>query len=364
MTAARVDQWLPALHRGDAIGDSAFHIRDHLRCRGFQSNLYALTVDRGVDGLPMDAFDGSADAVILHFALPSPLSERLRHFPGRRAIIYHNITPAHYFEPYSHKLARMCTAGRMEITTLVEFVDLALADSEYNRLELDVMGFRRTGEFPIFMDLSRYEAGSCGALRRHLRDGRRNILFVGRVVPNKRIEHLIKAAFYYRKFISPRVRLIVVGKDTLLPAYSRSLRKLAGDLMLSSEDVVFTGHVTHEELVTCYRNSHCFLSLSEHEGFCVPLIESMVFDVPIVALARGAVPFTLGGAGLLLESPDAAEVAEAVSDVCENEELREGILEAQRERLEYFRTERLERLLDEYVDELLGSGGRAPAARC
>lgn len=353
MTSPRIVQWLPAFHSGDAIGDSALHIRDYIRSKGYRSDIYALTVDRGLEGLPFDHTADQADAVILHFALPSPLTERLGRYSGRRAIIYHNITPPEFFLPYSRNLARMCAAGRLEITTLVDKVDIALADSEYNRLELEVMGFRRTGEFPIFVDLARYETAPCGALAQSLRDGRRNLIFVGRVVPNKRIENLIYVVHYYKKFISPQVRLIVVGRSTLLPGYSDGLLQRAGDLHLSPEDVMFTGHVTHEELVTYYRNSDCFLSMSEHEGFCVPLVECMHLGVPIVALARCAVPFTLDGAGFLLDGPDIPVAAEAVWQICEDPELRDAVLENQRARLDYFRTERLEKLLDGYLDQLL-----------
>ncbi len=351
--ARRIDQWLPAFHAGDAIGDSAAHIRGYLRSKGFESDIYALTIDQGLDARSFDATADAADAVFLHFALPSPLTERLRRFGGKRGIVYHNITPPQFFEPYDEGLARMCATGRREITTLVDSVDLALADSEYNRLELEVMGFRRTGEFPIFLDLSRYDVAECGALARSLSDGRRNILFVGRIVPNKRVENLIKTVLYYKKYVSPEVRLLVVGRNSLLPAYSRALAILAGDLWLSPEDVVFTGHVTHEELVTYYRHSHCFLSMSEHEGFCVPLIESMRLDLPVVALGRGAVPFTLDGAGFLLSSPDPAVAAEAVWQVCEDASLHEAILENQRARLDYFSTERIERQFDRYLEMLL-----------
>jgi len=359
MSTQRIDQWLPALHSGDAIGDSAFFVRDQLRRQGFASDLRALTVDRGLDGLPFDDEADRADAAILHFALPSPLTERLRRFPGRRALIYHNITPARFFEPFSEALAGMCTRGRHEIATLANDVDLALADSEYNRLELEFMGFQRTGEFPIFMDLDRYNVGLCGALARSLQDGRRNILFVGRVVPNKRIEQLIKVLRYYKKFISPAVRLVIVGKRSLVPTYAQSLAGLAAELGLSHDDVVFMGHVTHEELVTCYRCSHCFLSLSEHEGFCVPLVEAMVMGVPIVALSRTAVPFTLGDAGLLIDDSSAPVVAETVAAVCEDQDLRDRLLQGQRERLEYFSTDRLAALLDTYVDRLLHTNGKS-----
>ena len=337
----RIDQLVPAFHRGDAIGDTALHMRDFLRSKGFVSDIYCLDRDKGLEaeGLPFAEFPpaGTGDVTILHFALPSPLTAGLSRQAGRKVIVYHNITPERFFAPYNAEMARICRVGREELASLVPSVDLALADSEYNRRELADLGFRKTDVLPLFIDFRKYETPAYDFVRGLYRDGRVNILFVGRVAPNKKIEDLIKITFYYKKYISPLVRLIVAGKTSALPKYFESLVRLADEFYLKPEEISFTGHIPDEELFALYRASDVFLSMSEHEGFCLPLIESMLFDVPIVAYDAAAVPFTLDGAGVLVGTKRPDRIAELVARVAGGGELRRRIVEGQRRRLERFR---------------------------
>lgn len=337
----RVDQFLPAYHRGDAIGDEATHMRDVLRQQGFASEIYCLSCDPGLEAesRPFVEYPAPAasDAAILHFALPSPLTRALAGLPCKKAIVYHNITPAHFFADFNPEMARICRVGRRELAGLAASVDLALADSEFNRGELQDLGFRRSEVFPLFVDFQRYEKPPSRFVHDLFKDGRLNILFVGRIVPNKRIENLIKVAFYYKKYISPLVRLIIVGKTGSLPSYYQSLQRLVDEFYLKREEVHFAGHVPEEEMFALYRASDVFLSLSEHEGFCLPLIESMVFDLPVVALDSTAVPFTLDGAGVMVKEWRVEAVAELVARVARDGRLREAVLLGQKRRLAAYR---------------------------
>jgi glycosyltransferase involved in cell wall biosynthesis len=352
----RVDQLLPAFHRGDAIGDEAFHIREALRRRGYTSDIYCLTSDPGLEaeGRPFQDFPapGASDAAVLHFALPSPLTEGLAGLACKKAIIYHNITPARFFAGYSSEMARICETGRRELAGLAGSVDLALADSEYNCRELRDLGFRRSEVFPLFVDFGRYELPPSRFVYDLTRDGRVNILFVGRVVPNKRVENLIKVVFYFKKYISPLVRLTVVGKTQSLPAYYQALQRLADEFYLKPEEVRFAGHVPEEEMIALYRASDLFLSASEHEGFCLPLIESLVFDLPVVALNSTAVPFTLNGAGVLVDRWRVEAVAELAARVARETPLREALLRGQRRRLAEYRSVDWEDVLVRHVESL------------
>ncbi|MBM3312146.1 MAG: glycosyltransferase family 4 protein, partial [Candidatus Aminicenantes bacterium] len=312
----RIDQLVPAFHRGDAIGDEAVELRDFFRRTGAESEIYCLTRDRGLESksrlfaeFPPPAAD---DATILHFALPSPLTEGLVRLPSRKAVIYHNITPASFFEGTSPEMARIARLGREELASLQPHADLGLADSEYNRLELEALGFRNTHVFPLFVDFARYERPADRFVEGLFDDGRTNILFVGRIAPNKRIENLVKAVFYYKKYISPLVRLIVVGKTGTFPSYFEAVSRMADEFYLKPEEVRFMGHLPDGEMYALYRAADVFLSLSEHEGYCLPLVEAMIFDLPVVALAAAAVPYTLGGAGALVKDGRPDLVAELV----------------------------------------------------
>ena len=195
-------------------------------------------------------------------------------------------------------MVRICTIGREELGTLVPHVDLGLADSEFNRLELEALGFRRTGVLPIYLDFRRYREAPGPVLRRMLDDGRTNLLFVGRLAPNKRPEDLIRLASYWKRFVSPDVRLVLVGKPPRRLAYFDALQALAYEEGFTPWEVVFLGHVSHEDLLACYSTASLFVSMSEHEGFGVPLVESMLMGVPVLAYGATAVPHTLGGAGV------------------------------------------------------------------
>jgi L-malate glycosyltransferase len=352
----RIDQWVPALHRGDAIGDSARLMRDAFRSWGHQADVYALELDEDLhgDGRPWSSWKAGAerDAVILHYALPSPLTAALSAHRGRRALIHHNITPPEFFAGYDEEMVRICTLGRAELGTLKGHVDLALGDSEFNRQELEAAGFARTGVLPIYLDFARYREEPGPVLARDLADGRTNVLFVGRLVPNKRHDDLIRLAAYWKRYISPDVRLVLVGKPPRRQGYLDALQSLLYEQGLTPWDVVFTGHLDHRDLLACYRTAHVFVSMSEHEGFGVPLVESMLLDVPVLAYRAGAVPGTLGGAGVLFDEKRLAEVAEMASLLAADGPLRVAVLRSQARRREDFAPRAVEAALKAYVDSL------------
>jgi glycosyltransferase involved in cell wall biosynthesis len=351
-----INQWVPAAHRGDAIGDGAGAVRDLLRARGHVSELYALTVDDDMraEVRPFDHADAPrGDVTILHFALPSPMTEAFGALEGVRILQYHNVTPSHFFAPYDPALSRIASIGRRELASLAGRVDLALGDSEYNRLELEALGFGRTGVMPIPVNTRRItEAPGRPALEKILNDGLTNILFVGRIVPNKRIEDHIRLAEHYKRYIDSYYRFIFVGRYDGLPRYFASIRALIAEYQMLPDRFLFTGPVPDEELAAYFRTASAYVSLSEHEGFCVPLIEAMAADVPILAYAAAAVPETLGGAGVQFAPKDLEHAAELLSLLVYDDDLRSNVVAGQRRRLAAFSPAAIERKLDEVLASL------------
>lgn len=352
----RIDQLVPAFHRGDAIGDTSLNLRNFFRSRGFRSDIYCLDRDRGLEeeSILFKNFQDpeSGDVTILHYALVSALTPRFKELRSKKVLIHHNVTPHEYFSRYSPEMARITRLSREELASLAPDVDLGLADSEYNRRELLDLGFKKAEVLPLFIDFAKYEKKESRFIRRIFGDGRTNILFVGRIVPNKKIDELIKVVFYYKKYISPLVRLVVVGKTFSLPKYYQSLIRLADEFYLKPDEVCFTGHIPDEEMFALYRQADVFLSLSEHEGFGLPFIESMVFDLPIVAYDCTAVPGTLGGSGILIKHKRIAYVAELVHAVSADRKLSEEILRGQRIRLKEFKAFDREKFLLECLKGL------------
>jgi L-malate glycosyltransferase len=344
-----INQWVPAAHRGDAIGDSARRVRDLLRAAGHDSELYAMTIDEDLrdDVRPFaDAGARRGHITIFHFALPSPMTEAFASLSGIRVLQYHNITPAAFFAPYDAQMFRLAALGRQELRSLAGRVDLALGDSEFNRQELEELGFARTGVMPIAVNLERLTAAPRRpALEKILGDGLINFLFVGRIVPNKRIEDHIRLAEMYKRYIDSYYRFVFVGRYDGLARYSSMIRALIVQYRMLPERFIFTGPVPDDDLAAYYRWADAYISLSEHEGFCVPLVEAMATDVPVLAYAAGAVPETLGGAGVLFSPKDLEFAAEMLGTLVYDRPVRERIISGQRRRVREFAPDRIEERL-------------------
>ena len=335
-----VNQWVPAAHRGDAIGDSARRVRTMLRGLGHDSEIYALTVDEDLQG-EIHGFDSGAaragDVTIFHYALPSPMTEAFGALSRGRVLQYHNVTPPQFFAGFDAGIVRLAALGRDEIRQLVGRTDIALGDSEFNRRELESFGFAPTGVFPIAVDVERIRHGAARpALEVMLSDGLMNFLFVGRIVPNKKIEDHIRLAEHYKRYVDAEYRFIFVGKTDGVPRYYNAVRALVAEYRMPGDRFIFTGPVPDEDLITYYRNADVYISLSEHEGFCVPLVEAMAADVPVLAYASTAVPDTLGGAGVQFEPKDLEFAAELLGELAYNDDLRARVIAGQRRRLAAF----------------------------
>jgi glycosyltransferase involved in cell wall biosynthesis len=331
-------------------------VRNLLRAQGHSSDIFALTVDDDLVGEIRPFADPEArrgDITILHFAVPSPMSEALGNLSGGRVIQYHNITPAHFFAPYDAEIFRLASLGRVELERLVGHVDLALGDSEYNRRELEEVGFQQTAVCPIVVDTDRVSHGAaCPALESTLGDGLTNILFVGRIAPNKKIEDHIRLAEHYKRYVDTDYRFIFVGKTDAVPRYYATLRALMLQYEMPSDRFLFVGPVPDDELGVYYRTASAYVSLSEHEGFCVPLVEAMATDLPILAYGGAAVPETLGGAGLCFTPKDLEYAAELLGMVVYDEDLRREVIAGQRRRLDDFGAATVERALESMIASL------------
>ena len=341
-----VNQWIPAAHAGDAVGDNARALRDLFRRHGHDAEIYALTIDPGLERevLPWsDPASRGGDVTLLHFAVPSPMTQALAMLPGMRVLVYHNVTPARFFAPYDDGIFRIAARGRQEVASLADRVDLAAGVSEFNRRELESFGFPRTAVVPLLVDTSRLTAAErVPSLETLLQDGLVNILFVGRIAPNKKIDDHIRLAEQFKRYVDSFYRFIFVGRYDAVPRYFSAVRALIAEYQMLPDRFWFTGPVPDVELAAYYRNAHAYVSLSEHEGFCVPLVEAMAMDVPVLAHAAAAVPETLGGAGVSFAPKDLEHAAELLGALIYDEPLREAVIAGQRRRLQAFSRDRLE----------------------
>ena len=344
-----VHQFLPTFAGRDAIGAHTLRLRRLLRDAGFGSDIYAVDTHDDVrhDALAANAFPSrsgaSSDAWILyHFSIGHPLFDRVRTFDARLALDYHNITDATYFWRWEPRAATTMLEGRRQLAVAAPAVEFGVADSEFNRQEIADLQCPRTAVAPILVDFREFDATPDADLlasrRRARAGGGLDWLAVGRIAPNKCVHDIVLAFAVYRRLHDPRARLTLVGGQSA-GLYWRALHKLAADLDVA-DAVTFTDVVSHAELLACYRTADVLLCLSEHEGFNVPVVEAMYFDVPVIAYAAAAVPDTVGDAGLLLADKDPVVVATAVERLRSDPSLRQSLVEAGRKRVEHFSIER------------------------
>ncbi len=328
----RMDQVVPFFANRDAIGAHTLHVQDILHEMGIESSIYAGGWLPEVKHLvkPVDRLKSSStgDSWILYqFSIGSPLFNAVASYPGSKVIDYHNITPAELIEPWEPLVGEEVRIGRQQLANLAPYVRGALGDSSYNVKELIAAGYSSTAVAPLLVDLSSFDAEEDSRLARRLREERQrggcDWLFVGKVSPHKAQHDIVKALAVYRKVYDPQARLHLVGGE-LSPRYGQALRAYIARLGLT--DVVeLAGSVSQSALATYYANVDVFVSCSEHEGFCAPILEAMYHRLPVVAYAVAAVPETVEDAGILLKDKSPAVVAAAVHKVLTDEQLRSSL---------------------------------------
>ncbi len=337
----QVHQFLPVLDRGDAIGNHVLAFRNLLRRNGLGSDIYVWRAGKGMKGqcLPYRKHrevSSRENVAMLHFSIGSPLTAYVKGLPDKKVMVYHNVTPEEYFIGISEQVYYVARSGRKELASLAGSMDLCFCDSAFNRKDLIDLGYKNVHVVPLFMDSALLDVPPDEKVQRTYRDGWTNILFVGRIAPNKKQDDVIRVFSYYKKFINPDSRLFLIGTPRQTPRYQAILEELVR--RLGVDDVIFTGAVTQSELVAYYKIADAFVCMSDHEGFGVPLIEAMHFQVPVIAFDAGAVPETLGGAGVLVREKDHPAIAEMLDLLVTDEDFRARILTGQGERLKYFRS--------------------------
>jgi glycosyltransferase involved in cell wall biosynthesis len=348
-----VFQCLHTLTYGDAISGEALAIRRVLAENGIGGAIYGLHAHPLLKGdlarwqnlehdVAAETERGNSVCVLLHYSIGSPLNDVFARLTSAvRAIIHHNLTPPHWFQAYNERVTRDLIDGLRELPILARHADIVLADSDYNRQELFEMGFHDVGVLPLPLDLERWKVPSNSGIRGVLRawdaPGKRgvNILHVGRLAPNKCIHDILKAFYFYHHKIEKKSRLWLIGSDVDTELDSFELKLLREEFLLS-DAAFFVGVSPDTEVRAFYENCDAYLCMSEHEGFCVPLLEAMHFGLPTVAFSSTAIPETMGNAGILFDSKRPELVAELLNQVVIDSALREELCALGQARVQHF----------------------------
>lgn len=350
----RIDQLTPCMTRkGDAISNYILEIRKFLQMEGFPSDIYC-----EYDDLALSTFiknyphckPSKWDIVIFHASVGSPLTDFFKNLNCIKIMIYHNYTPSHFFKGINEELTGLLENYSDELKLLIGHVDCVLCDSEFNKQHIEQLGFKNAKVSPIFVNFDRFLEVNQEIIKK-FSDGFVNILYVGRIIPNKKVEDVIKTFYYYNIFINSKSRLFLVGSicnDAKI--YYESLVRYVQKLGL--KNVYFTDNVTNRDLAAYYKVSHLFLIMSEHEGMCLPLLEAMHHDIPILAYNAAAVPYTLGDASILIKQKNFRKIAELIDLILHDRKLKNKIIETQQERLKYFDSEKLKKQFLQYIKQV------------
>lgn len=365
MPKRQIHQMLPTLTYGDAIGNYTLALRSLFREWGFESEIFA---ERWHPRLakechPYEAYGKRSHAdnlVLLHYSIGGEINTYACNLPDKVILYYHNITPPHYFYQVNGELARQLYEARQTLETLAEKFPV-IAASPYNAQELEGMGFDVLGvAIPCIGTVERltHQTDSADAVAVRNRFAKKDTfdwLYLGRLSPNKCVHDVIKAFYYYHTWIRSSSQLLIVGTGEGLEPYVDSLYRLISQLQLDGA-IVFAGHCTDEALPAFYEIADVYISMSEHEGFGIPMVEAMVHGRPIVAYASTGVPFTLGNAGVLIKRKEPAIIAEVVHEIELNPDLRQRLIEGQRAQAATFTSEaakrQIEACLHPFVDRL------------
>ena len=355
----KIIQLLPTIDYGDAVSNDVLTIREILVKNDVQTGIYAENIGRRISRSIVSTIDqmphlAENDIILYHASTGTQLNYDLPKFGGRRVMIYHNITPPLFFREYSPAAMNLCENGYKGIQYLSDKVEYCIADSDYNRQELLRMGYRCPIDVcPILIPFEDYDQEpDQKVLRKYQRDGFTNLLFVGRIAPNKKQEDIIRAFYCYQKYFNPRSRLFLVGSDSGMESYRTRLEAYAQTLGIADK-VIFPGHIKFNAILAYYHLADVFVCMSEHEGFCVPIVEAMHFGIPIAAYNSSAVPETLGKGGLLLEDKNPKIAAAAIDRIVKDGELRETISQQQKKQLRRYQYDNVRKTFLDCLEKFL-----------
>jgi len=353
-----IHQVLATFANGEAVSNEALMIQKLLIKAGHISNIYALNIDDQVNGQVNKIVAhrnhlNRADHIIYHFFIGSPVMQQIIMLTKPNLIMrHHESASANYFSFFLPDLKTIMNVGRLKIRKNLHYFANILADSEFNKKYLIALGYPedQIKIIPTLIDFDLYNRQGNAAMKLKMSDGKINILFAGRLTPNNCHMDLIKTVYYYGKMYNQNCRLIIAGSKQF-PSYSELLANLILELGMG-DSIYFTGPVKFDELLSIYQSANVFLSMSENEGFCVPVLESMHFNIPVIAYRSSTVAETVGEGGMLLDDKDFRVAAACINRVVTDSELTGQIIASQKKNLEKYKSEKVYNDLCNYIDEL------------
>jgi L-malate glycosyltransferase len=338
----RIDQVLPSLASRDAIGVHSLALTSALRAAGVDSDIYYGNCTPDVAGLGRSVTElgrpGRHRWLLYHASIGSPVFDIVAARTEPKLVNYHNITPASLLEGWAPQVTYEVGLGRSQLDRLAADCRFAVADSAFNESELVEAGFSGTAVVPLLIDMTSTGAAPDKAIAERLARAKENggadLLYVGKISPHKAPHDLVKMLAVYRRLYDPEARLHLIGSP-LGERYGPALESFIDRLGLAGA-VSLVGTLDPAGLEAYFEAADVYVSASDHEGFCVPLVEAMGHGIPVVAYGVAAVPETVGDAGIVLDAKEPLRFAAAVARVVSDTELQERLALAAARRVAHF----------------------------
>ncbi|WP_029541437.1 glycosyltransferase [Selenomonas sp. AB3002] len=354
-----INQFHSGVAYGDAITNQMLMLQKLLRERGFHSEIYAEHLSSEVEGdiKSIFAYEGNPnDILIVHHSMGMDAFDKIESLPDKKILIYHNITPEEFFEDENTK--KYIRKGLEQLKEYSRVADYYIAASNYNRRDMIKAGFdNQIDVMPVNISVDRFDRVRENKTLLKTLEGKTNIIFVGRIVGNKRQDDVIRSFSVYHNIYNSQSQLILVGAPGS-PQYMEELSAEAAAFGVK-DAVIFPGKVPEEDLKAYYMAADVFLCMSEHEGFGVPLLEAMHMGVPVIAYRAGAVAETLGGSGIVVNEKNHDFIGTLIDELVENDELREKLIKHQHQTIERLQESNAEEVLFRAIDNVI-SGARKP----
>ncbi len=335
---------------GDAISNEALALQNMFKSWGYTSEVFCekRKVNGAIRCMVKDVSEilpniSEEDIIVLHLSIGAFVNELFTNLPCKKVVRFHNITPPPFFRGINEVVAAQSELGYKQLDLIANCAMKAIAVSSFNAAELKKRGYTNVDVIPLLVeDKILFPDPDADILQQLNKDGYYNVIFVGRGAPNKRIEDLLCFFHYLQLGYEGKFRFFHIGSYIGFERYQMYIEAMSKRLGL--KNCVFTGPVTQNELAAYYKTAHLFLSMSEHEGFCVPLLESMAYQVPVMAYASSAIPDTLNGAGVLFFEKNWQVLAEMAYIIMKDEHMRSSIIQLQNKRWQDYKAIPIEQL--------------------
>ncbi|MEI6808373.1 MAG: glycosyltransferase [bacterium] len=332
----RIDQILAGFAEGDAISNEAVILQGVFRKWGLESDIF---VDSNRVSPAMRAYakgledysDSPDNLLIHHYSIGCEAADLFCRAKAKKIAVYHNITPAGFFDGFDDSIAARLRSARDNLRQVIAVADAIWAVSRFDAAELEALGAKSVKVFPLLFSAEQFNIPPDPDVFKKMAAPLKNILCVGRIAPNKCIEDLILAFSWYYWRLNRNSRLIIVGSERTAPRYYLMLRMLVHELDVPN--VCFERFASPAGLSAYYDIADVFVSASRHEGYCLPLVEAMSRDVPVIARNTGGIPEALGGAGVMYDDASPEELAQLIHRVINDGQLKQAVLTSQKQRM-------------------------------